>query len=292
MYKRQGGYYLRDAAQRASLEPPSVDGKVITGWNALAIAALARAGTALGETTWVIAAAEAATFVLRVNRIDERLVRASLDGRASAAIATPADFGALAESLFALAVATGDVSWAVTARSLLDEVLADLAVDAATSHTIDPLLAAQGIAVSPDASDGDLPSGPAAVAAAALAAWRLGAGERYREASAHLVRQRADAALQQPFAHGALLRVAAGLIDPPRQVVVVTNDRHGALARAARAVDADVITVVSPQQARKFAAAGFELFESKDAAPERAYDCRAFVCQLPTADPAVLIAER
>ncbi|MGH3690914.1 MAG: thioredoxin domain-containing protein, partial [Microbacterium sp.] len=89
--RNEGGYYLRPLAERAGLEPPAVDGKVITGWNGLAIGALARAGAAFGEWGWIDAAASAADEVLRVNRdADGALVRASLDGRASAAVATAA----------------------------------------------------------------------------------------------------------------------------------------------------------------------------------------------------------
>lgn len=284
--RSEGGYYQRSVSARGGLEPPAVDGKVITGWNGLAIGALARAGTALGEPDWVEAAAAAADHVLHVNRGDDgALARASLDDRASAAPATAADLALFAEGLLGLAAATGEAEWAVTALRLLDPALEGAA-------GADPLLAAQGIATSPDHTDGDLPSDAAAVAGAALAAWRLGAGDRYREEAVARVRMLAARALGQPFAHGSLLRVAAGLVVPPRQLVVVTDDRDGALARAARDADADVLAVVSPAQAAAFAAAGFELFEGKAATPERLYDCRAFVCRLPTADPAEVTRER
>lgn len=278
--RSEGGYYL--ASDRAGLEPPAVDGKVITGWNGLAIAALARAGAALGELSWVAAAQEAAAYVLRVNRSPEgRIVRTSLDGIASTAVATLADLGLLAEGLFALAVATGDVSWAVKARDLLDEAL-----DGGAGA--DPVLAAQGVASAPDQTDGDLPSGVAAVAAAGLAAWRLGAGEKYRIAAEDRVRAHAASALEHPFGHGSILAVAAGLGEPPRQVVVVTDDAAGGLAAASRQVDADVIAVVSPAQAQAFEDAGFELFAGKSAASGLIYDCRAFVCRLPVPDVAAL----
>ncbi|MGB4137924.1 MAG: DUF255 domain-containing protein, partial [Microbacterium sp.] len=42
--RSEGGYYRRAIAERAGLERPAVDGKVVTGWNGLAIGALARAG--------------------------------------------------------------------------------------------------------------------------------------------------------------------------------------------------------------------------------------------------------
>jgi uncharacterized protein YyaL (SSP411 family) len=284
--RSEGGFYLRAVADRADLEPPAVDGKVITGWNGLAIGALARAGAAYGEHGWIDAAAAAADHVLRVNRdAAGALVRTSLDGRASAAVATPADLGLLADGLFALALVTGDAEWAVTARGILDDALVGIGGD-------DPLLSAQGIATSPDQTDGDLPSDAAAVAAAALTAWWLGAGDRYREAAAATVSALASRALEQPFAHGTLLRVAAGLALPPRQLVVITADRHGALAAAARGVDAEVAGILTPAQAQAFAAAGFELFEGKDATTERAYDCRAFVCRLPVSDPAEVSLSR
>ncbi|MGV2900422.1 thioredoxin domain-containing protein [Microbacterium sp. AGC62] len=284
--RSEGGYYLRPVADRADLEPPAVDGKVITGWNGLAIGALSRAGAAFGERAWIDAAAAAADHVLRVNRnAAGALARTSLDGRASAAVTTPADLGLLADGLFALALATGEAEWAVTARGILDDALAGTGGD-------DPLLSAQGIATSPDQTDGDLPSDAAAVAGAALTAWWLGAGDRYRGAAVETVSALASRALAQPFAHGTLLRVAAGLALPPRQLVVITADRDGALAAAARDADAEVIAIVSPAQAQAFTEAGFELFEGKDAVAERAYDCRAFVCRLPVSDPAEVSISR
>ncbi|WP_431071507.1 thioredoxin domain-containing protein [Microbacterium phyllosphaerae] len=289
--RSEGGYYLRPASERAGLEPPAVDGKVITGWNGLAITALARAGAALAESSWVQAAVDAAECVLRVNRDSTgALVRASLDGVPSGAVATTADVALLAEGLFALAAATGEAAWAVEARELLDTAIEGLDGD--------PLLAAHGIAASPDQTDGDLPSDAAAVAIAALSAWRFGAGDRYREAAVERVRAHAAQAVSQPFAHGSLLRVAAGLVDPPRQIVVVTEAPEGALASAARTADADVIVIVTPAQARRFADAGFELFEGKDgfdgsgSRGEQAFDCRSFVCRLPVSDPADLLPAR
>ncbi|HCS61941.1 MAG TPA: thioredoxin domain-containing protein, partial [Microbacterium sp.] len=127
---------------------------------------------------------------------------------------------------------------------------------------------------------------------AALTAWRLGAGDTYRAAAQELVSAHIGRGIEQPFAHGTLLLVAAGLVDPPRQVVVVTSSRGGALGQAAWLVDADVTAVVTPAQAQEFADAGFELFAGKSAGVELAYDCRAFVCKLPTADPSALAVQR
>jgi len=278
----EGGYYRRDTAGRSGLEPPAVDGKVLTGWNGLAIGALARAGARLGEQGWVDAAAAAAAHVLAVNRSRSgELVRSSLDGTAATAVATNADVGLLADGLFALALASGDASWAVRAREVLGSTVIE-----------DPVLAGQRIVPAANDGDGDLPSGPSALASAHLTAWRMGAGEAHRAHAEELVADVAGRALQHPTAYGAVLRVAAGLVQPPRQVVAVVESRSGELADAVRLADADVFAVVTPAQARAFADAGFELFEGKDAVDGVAYDCRDFVCRLPTTDPGELLAAR
>ena len=103
-----------------TLERPAVDGKVVTGWNGLAIGALARAGSRLDEPRWIEAARWAADAVIGANaRADGLLVRASLDEIASTAAATLADYGQFASGLAALAAATGDVAYAERARDLV-----------------------------------------------------------------------------------------------------------------------------------------------------------------------------
>ena len=290
--RSEGGYYARDAASRADLDPPAVDGKVVTGWNGLAIGALARAGARLDEPAWIEAARWAAEAVLGANvRPDGRLVRASLDEIASTASASLADYGQLSSGLVALAVATGEVAYAERARDL---VLA--CIDAEGAPRVpgggDPVLAAQGIAAPDAASDGDEPSGPSALADAAVSLWRLGGRGELRAVAERIVAAHAAGALEQPLAYGAMLRVAAELAQPPHQLVVVAEERSGPLVAAARRLPCDVFAVVTPAQAEEWARAGFELFVEKSAQGGRAtaYDCRDFACRLPVTDPAELTA--
>ncbi|MET0812890.1 MAG: DUF255 domain-containing protein [Microbacterium sp.] len=284
--RSEGGYYQRD--DRDGLTPPAVDGKVVTGWNGLAIGALARAGVRLAELGWIESARWAADAVIETNTSDDgTLVRASLDEIPSRAGATLADYGQFAGGLVALAVATGEVAYAARARELVD-----LCGDGVAPGGGDPVLSAQGVGAPDAASDGDEPSGVASLAEASLALWRLGAGEAYRALAERLVAANAAPALAQPLAHGALLRAAAQLAGAPRQVVVVSLDRGDPLVHAASRLDADVIAAVTPAQAAEWVAAGFELFTGKTLQGGRAtaYDCRDFTCRLPTTDAAVLRA--
>ncbi len=287
--RSEGGYYARDAAGRAGLEPPALDGKVVTGWNGHAVAALARAGAVREEPRFVEAARWAAEAVIESNvAADGTLRRASLEEVLSPAPATLEDYGGLARGLLVLAQVTGEPAYAVRAREFVDACLGgDGSVRVPGGG--DPVLGAQGMTPQGVAADGAAPSGPSAFAAAALLLWQLGAGERYRDAAAALVERAAAAALAAPLAHGAMLAVALGLVSPPRQIVVV-GDPDDEIARRARRIRADVCAVLTPAQAEGFAAAGFALFEGKRpaAAGTTAYDCRAFACRLPVTDPAAL----
>lgn len=290
--RSEGGYYARDAAARAGLEPPAVDGKVVTGWNGLAIGSLARAGARLGQDRWIEAARWAADAVLEVNvTADGRLLRASLDEIPSRAHATLADHGQFAAGLLALAVATGEVAYAVRAREIIDACVDSNGVVRVPGGG-DPVLSQQGIGAPDAASDADEPSGAASIAEAAAALWVLGAGDDYRATAERLVAAHLRGALAQPLAYGALLRVATTLAGAPRQVVVVTADASAGLATAARGIRADVVGIVTLEQAAAWSGAGFELFAGKEQRDGRAtaYDCHDFACRLPVTDPADLPA--
>ncbi|MCK6067690.1 thioredoxin domain-containing protein [Microbacterium wangchenii] len=284
--RSEGGYYARDAQGRAGLQPPALDGKIVTGWNGHAIAALARAGTVLGDERLLEAARWAADAVLETNvGPDGMLRRASLDEIVSSAPATLEDYGGLARGLLSLALATGEPAYAVRARELVDACVGEDGTIVVPGGG-DPVLVAQGVQAAGVPSDGAAPSGPSALAAAALALWQAGAGERYRSVALTLVQAAAPAALAAPVAHGALLEVAAGLAEAPHQLVVV-GDPGSPLAQRARRVRVDILALISPEQAESLAAAGLSLFEGKTALEGRAtaYDCRGFACRLPVSDP-------
>jgi hypothetical protein len=71
-------------AARQKRPRPHRDDKVVTGWNGLLVAALARAGAVLGEETWLAAARTTADFLLRhLRAADGRLLRRWRQGEAA-----------------------------------------------------------------------------------------------------------------------------------------------------------------------------------------------------------------
>ncbi|HSP53175.1 MAG TPA: thioredoxin domain-containing protein, partial [Cryobacterium sp.] len=322
----EGVYYTLDEDARRQEQPPALDEKVLTGWNGLAIAALARAGFAFADPALTAAAVMAADHLLEHHlRRDGSLVRASIAGRTSAAQATLEDFGMCALGLLELALATGEVRYAAAARRLIDGTLggtdagtvpptADTGGGGATGGTTggttrgttvgmpfrapdgpDPVLAGQGLALDVDPSEGAYPSGITATAEAANLLYLLTADDRYRTAAAAAMAVLAGRALERPLAFGAALRLSSVLAGPVEQLVVVRPDaatpaEPAGLLAAVRRRGAGLVASVTQSQAQAFADAGFELFRDRVTREGRptAYLCRDFVCRLPVTDPSDL----
>jgi uncharacterized protein YyaL (SSP411 family) len=347
----EGGYYRLDAAGRSRQTPPALDQKVLSGWNGLAIGALGRASLVFDRADWAMAAEHAADYLIGahlvparsdvvgleaggpdsadVDAVDPnvgerdgmRLVRASIDGRLSPAVATLEDYGMLAEGLLRLAAATGSTRYAMVGRMLVDAVLVDAGTDAppeSTGQTTfrvpgggDPLLRAQGLAVELDPSEGAYPSGTSACASAALLLHTLTAEPRYREAALAALAPLAAEATARPISFGATLELLTRLARPAEQLVLIEPDGGFADADRDGAADPDVamqaeglraavrmwsgaslVAVATEQEARMLADTGFELFAdrvARDGHPT-AYLCHDFVCRLPVTSASALHA--
>ncbi len=310
-HRVEGGFYALDAVERARHEAPPVDDKVLTGWNGLAIAALAEAGARHDRPDWVAAARGAADVLLDEHVTpDGRLLRASSSTGVSEAVATLEDHGMFAEGLLQLTLATGLPRYAVAARSLMSACLVDEegVVPFAAPAGPDPVLRSQGTALAADPSEGAYPSGVAATAVAALTLHRLTGDARWRRAAERAVGPAADAALDSPVAYGTTFSLLVELAAPSTQLLVVepsvvtpavAAQVEGELSaapgeaqpvaidlggRARRTLGPGVLVgVVDEDSAVALADAGFELFAGRTAVRGHAtaYLCHDFVCRLP-----------
>jgi hypothetical protein len=145
-----------------------VDAKVVTGWNALMIEALARAGQLFGEPRRVAAAATAMKRLLALNTTGGRVSRYSIEGRAN--LDGPVeDLAYLLRALAVLHEVEGGTFWLEQANLVVGTLPADVA---------------QASSLQSGGRDRDVPS-PTAVLAEALhrLARQTGAGQ-YRDALA------------------------------------------------------------------------------------------------------------
>jgi uncharacterized protein YyaL (SSP411 family) len=299
----EGAWYRLPLAERADHEAPPIDDQVLTGWNGLAIRGLARAG-------FVDDARDAADAILAAHVRDGVVtVRSSTSRGASTAPPTIEDTGLLAEGLVELALASGEVRYAVAARALVDGWLGISREGRAGSDTV---LASAGTDVGEQPQTA-LRSGTVGLASAAMLLGTLTGAPEYRQAAVALVASRAREGVTRPLGHADALGLALALGRPSREVVVV-GEADGAshtapdtahdsrrvpcpdacamadVARAARA-PGTVVAVVTPEQARAWCAAGFELFDGRDAEAPVAYVCHDRVCDLPARTADALAAQ-
>jgi len=272
----EGEWYRLPLDERGRLDPPPLDDQVLTGWNGLAIRGLAIAGARHADDEMVALARGAADALLATHLEDGHVtVRSSTPRGVSSAPPTIEDVGLLAEGLLELALVTGEVSYAVTARGLVDDGLAG-------RFEVDPVLAAAGTATGEQPQTA-MRSGTVALAAASAVLAALTGDATYRAAAARLVADRAATGTEQPLGHADALGVALALQRPSREVVLVASDPTDPLRTTARDArrPGTVLALVTPDQAVAWTEAGFELFAGRDTLDPAGYVCHDRVCSLP-----------
>jgi uncharacterized protein YyaL (SSP411 family) len=269
-------------AQRELRIRPGLDDKVLTEWNAMAVAALADCGAAIGIADWVIEAEAVAGFLVRELRgPDGRWLRSWQSGRARH-LAYASDHAWLVEAFVTVAEATGQARWVAEARSTADDLI-DLFWDPTEGAFRTTGRDAEKLIARPvDTHDGAVPSTSSVAARALLRLWALTGDERYRERAESVVDAMAPALGAAPFAFTGLV-AAAELVRSGLLEVVVTGERPDLLAvvRSRYLPDA-VLAWGEPYDS--------PIWEGRTGAEQAglAFVCRDYVCLAPAADPAQL----
>jgi uncharacterized protein len=283
-------------AARDRRPQPARDDKVVTGWNGLAVAALAEAGALLDRAELVEAATATADLLSAVHVVDGRLRRVSRDGVVGEHPGVLEDYADLAEGLLALGAVTGDAARLRLAGELLEVVLTRFADDQGgfydtADDRADTRLASMRRPQDP--TDNATPSGQAAAAGALLTYGAYTGSTRHREAAERALAVYAPLAAGHARFAGWGLAVAEALADGPREVAVVGRADDPATARLHRVAllgtaPGAAVVVGDPDGP----AGGVPLLVDRPLRDGRptAYVCRHFRCDAPTTDPADLAA--
>ena len=146
-------------AERSKRVPPGLDDKVLTSWNGLVIASLARAGRLLDQPRYAAAAAQAADFILgKMVDSDGHLLRAYRQGRAHTGGFID-DYAFFVEGLLELYGATFDRRWLTEAGRLTDDMIGRFWDDEHGAFYTTAADAESLIVRAKDARDGSVPSG-------------------------------------------------------------------------------------------------------------------------------------
>ncbi|MCX6393912.1 MAG: thioredoxin domain-containing protein [Solirubrobacterales bacterium] len=278
---------LRSTLLKArSLRPrPSTDTKIIAGWNALAISALADAGAVLGDQTYLDAATTCAEHILSALRNERRQLLRCLR-KDSGVPGVLEDNAYLLAALLDLYEATFEERWFAEALDLAADIwnrFGDATDGGFYSTATD---AEQLAARRKDIEDHPIPSGQSAMALALLRLHALTGGGVYFDQAEGVMRLLSSVAERAPLACGRLMLAISLHAQGFNEVALIGPDPAPLLEQLRSKLRRN--TVVA------YAANGDDsllpLIKDRTAQDgiTTAYVCRDFACQMPVTTQADL----
>jgi len=272
---------------RSQRTRPGLDDKILTSWNALAIAGLARAARALQQPRWGELACAAADTIRATMWRDGRLL-ATRQGERAHLNAYLDDHAFLLMAMLELMQTRFRVEHYAFARALADALLDRFEDREAggfwfTSHDHEKLLVRQK-----PGPDNATPSGNGMAAQALVMLGHLCGETRYVDAAERTVRAFAGSLAQSPGGHSTLLAALQDISAPPTTVIIAGDDETSAAWQRAIEVTYRPLTRVF-NLARSAAPAEI----AKGAPPEkgaRAWVCRGTTCLPPVNSQQDLLA--
>lgn len=275
---------------------PFKDDKILTAWNGLMIAALAKAARVFGRQDYAAAAQRAVRFIYdHLRRTDGRLLARYRDGETSH-LAYLDDYAFLLWALVEMYETTFDVAYLERARRLSEDMRRLFWNEGHGGFFFSGTDGEELLTRPKPWYDGAVPSGNSVAALALLRLSRLLDERDLAGLAEDLVRWQAPMAAAQPAGCTFFLTALALYLTPPRQVVIAGRRGEAAteemLAAVGRAFRPDAVVLFNdPDQADKTAAVLPRLgdYQPRDHRAT-AYICQDYACQAPVTDAGELAA--
>jgi len=281
---------------RSKRVPPGLDDKVLSGWNGLMIASLARGARVLDEPKYAHAAARAADFVLSRMRRDGRLLGTYRNGTARLT-GYLTDYAFMIEGLLNLYEATFDLRFLDEAEALNKTLIERYHDHEAGGFFFTADDAEEMLVRSKNPRDGAIPSGNSVQAMNLLRLAILLDNKNYRDKADGIFRAFGAMIEESPWAFERLLSAVdfanaevreialiGDAADPGMKELVRTVYRHylpnkvvahaGGLPEDPAAERLPLLRLKTPMQGKP-----------------TAYVCERFVCRLPVTDPEALAGQ-
>jgi uncharacterized protein len=258
---------------------PLRDDKAIASWDGLLLAALAEAGRRLERRDWLDAATRLGEFLLGPLSDDQgRLYRTFREGRAKNT-GFLEDYADVANGLYELHVATGELRWleeAIRLARLAIELFGD---EEHGGFFLTPAHGERLIARQKSFDDHPTPSGNSMLAFVLLRLARIYGDDDLERRAVGVFRLIRDALGRAPQAFGHALSALDLHLSPPRELAIL-GPVESEVARAALApFEPSSVVAVGPAE-------GVPLLEGKDLVDGKpaVYVCENFVCRAPVTD--------
>ena len=277
---------------------PFKDDKILTDWNGLMIAALARAGQTLGEARYTAAAVKAADFMLRKLRAENgRLLKRYRNGKAG----LPAhldDYAFTVWGLLELYETTLEVTYLQEAIQINDQMIAHFwdETDGGFYMTADD--GEKLLIRSKDIYDGAIPSGNSVATLNLLRLGHMTGRQEYLKKAEDITRAFAGTVNRYPPGHSQLMVALQYALNSNYEVVIVgrpeAKDTRAMLAALRKPFLPGKVVVLRPADKTKAAAiirlAPYTEFMVAKNGRATAYVCTDFICKLPTTDIGQMLA--
>ena len=277
---------------------PFKDDKILTDWNGLMIAALAKAGPVLGEPRYTAAAVRAADFILReLQAEDGRLMKRYRKGNAG----LPAhldDYAFTVWGLLELYEATLEAAYLQEALRINDQMIAHFWDDADGGFFMTADDGEKLLLRSKDIYDGAIPSGNSVATLNLLRLGHMTGREDYLKKAEGITRAFAESANRYPAGHTQLMVALQYALNPNYEVVIVgrpgNKDTRAMLAALRKPFLPGKVVLLRPADKKTSAAtirlAPYTEFMIAKNGRATAYVCTNFVCKLPTTDISQMLA--
>jgi uncharacterized protein len=270
-------------AEREQRPKPLRDDKAIASWNGLTLAALAEAGRRLERTDLVEAARALADFILgSLSTPEGRLFRTWRAGQAKHG-GVLEDYADVANGLYELHVATGELRWLEEARRLALLAVELFADEQEGGFFLTPVDGERLVSRKKDFDDNPTPSGNSMLAYVLLRLARIWGDDELERRAVGVFRYVAPALARAPSAFGHGLTALELHFSAPREIAVI-GPPDSAVAKAALApFEPNAVVAFGPSDE-------VPLLKGKDYVDGQpaVYVCESFACQAPITEPAAL----
>ncbi|TML89802.1 MAG: thioredoxin domain-containing protein [Actinobacteria bacterium] len=268
---------------RETRPKPLRDDKAVAAWNGLALAALAEAGRRFDRAEYVDGGRELAEFLLGpLSGQGGRLHRTFNAGRAKGT-GYLEDYADVANGLYELHVATGELRWLEESRRLATLAIELFADDERGGFFLTPADGEPLVARQKDLDDHPTPSGNSMIAFVLLRLGRIYGDDDFERRAVGVFRLIRDLLQRSPSAFGHAAQALDLHFSPPRELAIV-GPPESPVARAALApFEPNAVVAFGP-------ADEIPLLEGKglvDGQPA-VYVCERFACQAPVTEAAAL----
>jgi uncharacterized protein YyaL (SSP411 family) len=258
---------------------PLRDDKAIAAWNGLALAALAEAGRRLDRPELIDAGRELAEFLLGpLSAENGRLHRSWRAGRAS----NPGyleDYADVANGLYELHVATGELRWLREANRLARLTVELFADEERGGFFLSPADGEELVARKKEFDDHPTPSGNSMLAFVLLRLGRIWGDDELEREAAGIFRLIRDAIPRAPSAFGHALSALDLYLASPRELAVIGGPDDEIAKAALAGFDPNAVVAFGPADEVPLLA-GKDFVDGRPAL----YVCERFACQAPVTE--------